>query len=461
MLLGNYFRLRALAAAFEADVRKGSGGRDERTFSTIKADGLDKSEYVTQVLSFGDGSNGALGHDAEGYLRDAFEPVPVHGLPNNIVKVAAGHYHSLAVTYDGEVWAWGRNVEGQLGRRHGNSREDWRLPRKVEGLEGIRIKDVGGSGVVSMAIAVDGSLWSWGSSKRGQLGLSSSLVQSLLPQKIESLSGYKVSQVALGWGHVLACTADGELFAWGYGEEGRLGYSTEEVPEDLRFRPMKAAEQALLPPTPVDVEDEELFKKEKSAISVWRPCAVEALAHEKVRSVACGMDHSLVLTEDGKIYSFGDNSLGQLGRAESDEESIGALSFPDGQTTAVGIAAGLGHSLAITDSSSGSAVRGNLYSWGWNSASQLGRPGEGGHPGLVEGLEEETMIEAKGGRAHSVGLTLNNEVCVWGSGRNGRLGLGSSSDELYPFPIESLSSVSVLQVSCGFDHSLVLVRSVS
>ncbi|KAL2621473.1 hypothetical protein R1flu_001678 [Riccia fluitans] len=166
-----------------------------RSFSTMKAEGFEKLEYETQVLSFGDGSNGALGHDAEGYLRDAFEPVPVQGLPKNIMKVAAGHYHSLAVTNDGEVWAWGRNSEGQLARRHGNSREDWRHPRRVDGLENIRVKDVGGSGVVSMVIAEDGSLWSWGSSKRGQLGLSPDSIQCLLPQRVESLSGYQVSQV--------------------------------------------------------------------------------------------------------------------------------------------------------------------------------------------------------------------------------------------------------------------------
>ncbi|KAL2621474.1 hypothetical protein R1flu_001679 [Riccia fluitans] len=207
------------------------------------------------------------------------------------------------------------------------------------------------------------------------------------------------------------------------------------------------------------MESEKIFEKEKSAISVWRPHRVEALAHEKVRSVACGMDHSLALTEKGSIYSFGDNSLGQLGRPVNGGESMGTLSFPDGETTAVGIAAGLGHSLAITSESSGSALGGNLYSWGWNSASQLGRSGESDRPGLVQGLDEETMIEARGGRVHSVGLTSNNDVCVWGSGRNGRLGLGSSSDESYPFPIESLSSASVLQVASGFDHSLILVRS--
>ncbi|OAE29981.1 hypothetical protein AXG93_669s1310 [Marchantia polymorpha subsp. ruderalis] len=436
--------------------------RQHRNFSGTSHKGLRELNSATRVLSFGDGSNGALGHDAEGYASDVFEPVPVHGLPPNIVKVAAGHYHSLAVTDDGQVWAWGRNAEGQLGRRVGNSREDWRRPRRVEGLEDVHIKDVAASGVVSMAIANDGSLWSWGSSKRGQLGLAPNVVQSLLPQRVESLQGQQMSQVALGWGHGLACTSEGELFAWGYGEDGRLGFNAFDVAKEVKLEKRMPSHTSSKPAGAVDIETEKLLEKEKTAVAIWRPHRVEALAHERVRSVACGMDHSLSLTDNGDIYSFGDNSLGQLGRPVN-EAPIGTVAFPDEYPQAIVIAAGLGHSLAILSKPYTSVAlsnsSGDLYSWGWNKASQLGRDGESDRPGLVVGLDEEMLIAAKGGRVHSVGLTSNREVCVWGSGKNGRLGLGSSADEPYPFPIESLNGVSVLQLACGFDHSLLLVRS--
>lgn len=49
-------------------------------------------------------------------MLDAYEPSRVDSLPESVVAVAAGHYHSLAVTAEGEIWAWGRNEEGQLGR---------------------------------------------------------------------------------------------------------------------------------------------------------------------------------------------------------------------------------------------------------------------------------------------------------------------------------------------------------
>lgn len=70
------------------------------------------------VMSFGDGSQGALGLSTSsvGVGVDAYEPTPLPSLPSDVVSVSAGHYHSLAVTSHGHLWAWGRNYEAQLGR---------------------------------------------------------------------------------------------------------------------------------------------------------------------------------------------------------------------------------------------------------------------------------------------------------------------------------------------------------
>lgn len=76
------------------------------------------SSSSRSVMSFGDGNHGALGLPSSliGLAGDAYEPTPVPGLPSDVSSVGAGHYHSLAVTAGGEVWAWGRDREGQLGR---------------------------------------------------------------------------------------------------------------------------------------------------------------------------------------------------------------------------------------------------------------------------------------------------------------------------------------------------------
>lgn len=68
-------------------------------------------------MSFGDGAHGALGLPTSliGFGGDAYEPTSVPGLPDDVISVSAGHYHSLAVTSAGNLWAWGRNDEAQLG----------------------------------------------------------------------------------------------------------------------------------------------------------------------------------------------------------------------------------------------------------------------------------------------------------------------------------------------------------
>lgn len=124
------------------------------------------------------------------------------------------------------------------------------------------------------------------------------------------------------------------------------------------------------------------------------------------------------------------------------------------------IASGLGHSLAIcrgsqSDDSGGDTV--SIVSWGWNQSSQLGRVGPENTPMKVEALEGEAPLSVSGGRVHSIALTSSGEVWVWGCGKNGRLGLGSSINEAEPALLFSLEDHKVLQVVSGFDHNLVLV----
>lgn len=75
------------------------------------------------------------------------------------------------------------------------SRESWHQPQKVRGLDSVEIQSATGSGVVSMAIGKDGSLWAWGKSKRGQLGLGPNVTQALVPARVNALAGQQVVQV--------------------------------------------------------------------------------------------------------------------------------------------------------------------------------------------------------------------------------------------------------------------------
>ncbi|KAL0301346.1 UNVERIFIED_CONTAM: Ultraviolet-B receptor UVR8 [Sesamum radiatum] len=415
----------------------------------------------TTVMSFGDGSQGALGLAASRMSLDcdAYEPTPIPGLPPDVCSLTAGHYHSLAVTSQGQVWAWGRNSESQLGRGQLSPRETWSKPQKVEGLNQVRIQAAFASGVISAAIGDDGTLWVWGKSKRGQLGLGKDVTEAVLPARVESLLGQEIVKVSLGWGHALALTKDGKLFGWGYYADGRLG----KIGKLLEASPLDSVAEKVKPASinsnlMVETAEKlvlEAIEKEKEMPVIWEPTLVEELFDIKVVDVACGLDHSLVLCSDGTLLSGGSNVYGQLGRVKED---LG-LHQVDLSQRPMSIATGLGHSLAIckhTSSESGEDSR-SVITWGWNQSSQLGREGPENVPLVVDSLVDEMPISVSGGRVHSLAVTAKQEVWSWGCGRNGRLGLGSSVDEPEPMLVECLEGREVLQAVSGFDHNLVLV----
>ena len=77
------------------------------------------------------------------------------------------------------------------------SRESWNEPKRVEGLAQVKVRAAFASGVISAAIGDDGSLWVWGKSKRGQLGLGKGITESVSPSKVKALAGEEIVKVVL------------------------------------------------------------------------------------------------------------------------------------------------------------------------------------------------------------------------------------------------------------------------
>lgn len=76
-------------------------------------------------------------------------------------------------------------------------RDTWHEPRRVEGLEQVRARAAFASGVVSAVVGDDGSLWVWGRSKRGQLGLGSGVTEAIKPTKVNALQGEEIVKVPI------------------------------------------------------------------------------------------------------------------------------------------------------------------------------------------------------------------------------------------------------------------------
>ncbi|KAM6926748.1 putative E3 ubiquitin-protein ligase HERC4 [Lycodopsis pacificus] len=185
------------------------------------------------------------------------------------------------------------------------------------------------------------------------------------------------------------------------------------------------------------------------------PKPLEALCNIPVSQVACGSQHSVALTKGGQVYTWGQDSRGQLGLGRSEPcadypqhiRSLSALPL-------VQVAAGGEQSFALS-------VSGAVFGWGGNDCGQLGlgdttdRP----LPTSVCYLNTKKTIYISCGKDHTAILTKNGAVFTFGSGQYGQLGHNSFGDELRPRLVAELWGAKVTKIACGRHHTLVLTDS--
>ncbi|KAL7678858.1 putative regulator of chromosome condensation 1/beta-lactamase-inhibitor protein II [Plasmopara halstedii] len=213
--------------------------------------------------------------------------------------------------------------------------------RQIE-LNDTRVTQVGGGQRFFAMVTEDGSLFTWGDSSGGRLGYAIADGDSrrvTIPRRVIALQQQCIVQVACGGFHAIATDINGHVFTWGSNLRGQLGYTSSET--SIRAGKM--------------------------------PSALESLRGLYVSSVACGEYHSLALTADGCVYSWGCNKYGKLGRVANlfvemahprQIEANWTDRAPDVSSTkrfqdsyVVRIAAGKDHSLATSSD-------GALFTWG-------------------------------------------------------------------------------------------------
>ncbi|XP_059190452.1 probable E3 ubiquitin-protein ligase HERC3 [Centropristis striata] len=182
---------------------------------------------------------------------------------------------------------------------------------------------------------------------------------------------------------------------------------------------------------------------------------LEALSQIAVCQVACGSQHSVALTKDGQVYTWGQDSRGQLGLGKrkpgtNSPQHLRCLSA----IPLVQIAAGGEQSLALS-------VSGGVFSWGRNHCGQLGL----GHmtdrhtPTPVHNLNMKKTIHISCGKDHTAVLTKDGAVFTFGSGQYGQLGHNSFSNQPRPRLVAELWGAKVTKIACGRHHTLVMTDS--
>ena len=182
------------------------------------------------------------------------------------------------------------------------------------------------------------------------------------------------------------------------------------------------------------------------------PDVVKALkaSGDKVTSVACGSSHTLAVTSDGSVFSWGAGAFGKLGHEDDSDVRIPRMvEFKRKRISRV--ACGPEPSAVVSEA-------GEVLTWGAGSYGNLGH-GDNTEvliPKLVEALLGKPCISVACGSKHTLALTAYGAVFAWGYGGGGRLGCGDTRGLFRPKLVEYLKDSPSILISAGESHSMCI-----
>ncbi|MBZ5734915.1 hypothetical protein K8Z61_10445 [Nocardioides sp. TRM66260-LWL] len=366
------------------------------------------------VHAWGGNGAGQLG-DGTTIQRTAAVAVATAGASvagKTITAIATGSTHSLSLTSDGTVHAWGGNGAGQLG-------DGTTIQRNIAiavttagtSLDGKTITAIAAGTSHSLALATDGTLHAWGDNSLGQLGDGTTTNRATavaVTTTGTSLAGKTITAIAAGTSHSLALATDGTIHAWGSNSAGQLGDGTTT----------------------------------NRATAVAVTTAGASLAGKTITAIAAGSLHTLALASDGTLHAWGNNGSGRLGDGTTTNWSAAVTVRTAGTSlagkTITAIAAGNSHSLAL-------ASDGTVHAWGFNTSGQLGdstRVAHGTAAQVTTGtsLAGKTIIAIAAGSSHNLALASDASLHAWGLNSDGQLGDGTPTRRTAPVLVNRLQS---------------------
>ena len=295
----------------------------------------------------------------------------------------------------------------------------------------------------------------------------------------------KFSEISLGGSHSAAITTDGRLYTWGFNNFGQLGNTTNNIgydPEDI-------TNNFVLNPNEIIVKvalgrSHSLAITSEGRVFTWgwniygqlgnggtanKDVPTEITSKfslnpgETVIDASLGYVHSIILTSEGRVFTFGSNSYGQLGNDLSSNQDepfniTGSFALESNETI-VKISAGDYHSLALTSNN-------RIYVWGYNNFGQVGDdslvnkdiPVDITSSFALSGAEVITVVE--GGTYHSGAVTSTGRTFTWGKNNSAQLGNGTTDFKQVPTEITSGFTLNVgeivTDISLGGSHSMAI-----
>lgn len=338
-------------------------------------------------------------------------PVPVT-MPDGVTftSISSGNGFTLAVGSDGHAYAWGNNASGQAGIGVVGGRVP--VPERVHMPAGVTVTSVSAGPALAFAQGSDGRTYGWGQNTLGQVGMGSASASVPAPVPVLTPDGVTFTHLAAGMSFALAVGSDGLMYAWGSNRSGTFGDGQTSY--------------ATMAPVPIPMPDGVVFT---------------ALDADNGHAVAVG--------SDGNAYTWGDNTSGQLGHGTAGAGLNVLVPTP--------VAMPAGVSVTQIDAGNGTSVAlgsdGMAYTWGNNSLGQLGN----GTSGTGTNVSRPTPVTMPRGVSfthvsadwnHVVALGSDGRAYAWGSNTSGQLGAGNAGGNS-PVPVRVATDAVVSSVVFG------------
>ncbi len=233
-----------------------------------------------KTYAFGNNSYGILGFGHEEVVSEI--QIVEELCDQQIIDFANGFSHCIARNSSGKVYCWGHNDCGYLG--NGSQDNSYHKPIFNQYLNNEFVIDISCGNSHSLVLTNCGEVYAWGKNREGQIGNGCNSWSQSKPIKVNGFNNERVVMISCGWSHSMALTECGHVYSWGDNEYGQLGIGNTAHSNE--------------------------------------PIFVENKCNVFIEKISCGKYHSLLLSSDGYIYTFGRNKHGELGYQKEGNEGV-------------------------------------------------------------------------------------------------------------------------------------------
>ena len=330
---------------------------------------------------------------------------------SDVKQIACGQYHTFILKYDGSIWSCGYNSTGQLGLGDTTNRNTF---TQVTTNINNDVKQVACGYKHTCILKNDGSIWSCGSNNTGQLGLGDTTNRNTFTQVTTNINN-DVKQVACGYKHTCILKNDGSIWSCGSNNTGQLGLG--------------------------DTTNRNTFTQVTTNIN------------NDVRQIACGVYYTVILKNDGSVWSCGYNGNGNLGLADTTDRSTFSQVTTNINNDVKQIACGLYHTIILKND-------GSLWSCGLNDKGQLGlndTTNKNIFTQVTTNINNDVKL-VDCGAYHT--FILKNDGSLWSCGLNdyGQLGIGTWDENAHSIFTQVTTNINndVKLVDCGYYHTFMI-----